>query len=258
MSEDIIVIGRIKRDGGSDSAAYATLSYTGPVNADFGDRLQGGWEDTSEYASAAVRVHVSDPANLAAATIAADNVARGLAELESKFDHLDPNTTINWDGQTMTAGKALDIINNTTWIVSDQSNYNNGGVGSADYVNHTDTLNYRAFDGVIGPGEQGDYAHPNYQHDEGLIGILAHEVAHLSDAGQDWFSRSYSDYRQEHGDYVGFENSDYYRNNEEFASDFAVAAGQAFGVDIANAGLPYYNGSGATDPDQTLINHSLF
>lgn len=258
-NDEILVIGRVRRDGGgATQPTYTTTQSMGQASADFADRFVAGWQDTSEYTSATVKVSVSNSSNLEAAKRAAENIARGLATLEAELEALPPNTPVNWDGETMTASQALNVLNTTTWVVSDQSNFSNGGVGGADHRTDTVTLNYRYFDGVIDPGHQGDYAHPNYQNDQGLVGILLHEVGHMSDLGADRDNRSRENYNLEHGSQAGYQNSDYFRNNEEFASNFAVAAANAFGMNLTGINMPYYNGTGSMDPDTLYINHMLF
>lgn len=254
---DVIVIGKINRDAGGGLATYNVRSSTSSVNSDYGNRLSG-WGDTAAEVTAAVNVRVSNATNQSAAETAAKNVARVLAEIEAELAPEPPNTVHRWgpNGDSMTSGQILQVLRTTTFVVSDQSNYGNGGVASADYVSHTDTLNFSAFDGIVGPGETGDYASPSYVNDAGLRAILVHEIGHLSAAGYAFHQQSVGLFHQEHGNnanYYGTLDPAYTRNEERYLNDFSASVRQSFGWD---AGTPLTYETGAIDPQLIYDKHT--
>ncbi len=247
--QEIVVIGRIQREGESTAnVSYTSVPYSSNVGADWADRYQS-WADNTDYASASVHVDVSTSSSLSAATTAAQNIARALAKIEAELQSLDPSTVINWDGNSMTAGEILTTLNSTKFVVTDNPNFNNAGVGSADGDTNTVTLYYGAYDGI----GTNDYASPNYQNDAGLVGILLHDIGHMTPAGEEWHDMSLYYYKEEFGTESGYYDSSnvlafaYARNDEKFANDFAYATGAAFGADtLTGVNLAY--GTGAIDP----------
>lgn len=187
----------------------------------------------------AVNVKVNDPANLAGAQKAAENVVVALIKIKTLLNDVPPDTPINWSGKVYTASQVLDIIKNTQFIVTDE-NYGNGGVGSASAgqngVPNIDKLNFRYFDGDLSNSDGKDYASPAFTNGEGMVGIMLHEVAHLS--GEGWIinyhSQRYFNQEIANGrDPGAYNSSDYWTNNESFANDFAKSAAQVIGADIS-------------------------
>lgn len=240
MVDDVIVIAKVKRDGGAVS--YTTLNSRSAVGSQYGNNFSD-WKDSADSATSAVSIEVTDATKLPEAKTAAQNIARVLTRIEADLDALPPGTPVTWHGNTLTAKAVLDIIHATTFIVSDRSNNGNSGVGAANSVNHTDTLYYEAFD-----GDGGDYASPNYVNDAGLVGILFHEIGHLSAPGASFDGDSRAFYQKEHHSFSGYIGSDYFKNNEKFANDFAYSAASAFGENLAGLNLTY--GRNAHDPEQ--------
>jgi hypothetical protein len=260
--KEILVIAKRQRtDGSGGWVKYESVVQPTPVIADWGDYqpVSLGFKDTTQQTTAAVQVSVSNSANLAAARTAAENIARGLARIESELEAMNPNTVISWDGNSMTAGQILKVVNTTRWVVTDNPTFNNGGVGSANGKTDTVTLYYGPYDGV-GPN---DYAHPNFQNDAGLVGILLHDIGHMTPAGEAFFAESYDTFSKEYGTTNGFYSStntvrfQYAKNNEMFANDFAYAVGTAFGADTLQ-GVQLTHGTGAIDPADIYNTHMGF
>lgn len=86
----------------------------------------------------------------------------------------------------MTAGGILAEMANTQYIISETAQYNNGGFGTAERgVNgapNTDTLYFEPFDGdrEWKGINYNDYADVNYIRAEGMVGIMLHEIGHMT------------------------------------------------------------------------------
>lgn len=94
-----------------------------------------------------------------------------------------------------------------------------------------DTLNYEFFD-----GDNGDYASPLYSSMEGMVGILLHEMGHMTADGKAFDTRSHHYFLQEqqraHDFSQSYANSIYWSNNESYANSFAQTVAGAIGADI--------------------------
>lgn len=145
-------------------------------------------------------------------------------------------------------GEILDAINNTAFIVTDGPVPPNRGVGSADFTNHTDTINYV---GILGgdpinvpggvlPGAPGYASHPM-----GLIALVLHELAHLTIGGNNFFAQSFTLLRVDPTagpDFCGSDNSalDYSKNLEFFINEVMTQAADALGLPL-NGFRPTYS-----------------
>lgn len=256
----IVVTAIVQRDGPDYDSAYdyasanysffdwggshgPTASYNSGVNTD---------GDPSDEMTGAVSTDV-DPSNQDAANDAAENVARGIVRLRAELEDLNPNDLIDMgNGVTITVGEALETLNNARFILDDAPDYGNSGVGSAERGENGQPnevrLNYAAFEGP------GSYADSNYVDDEGLVGILLHEVGHVTEQGAFHRNQSESLYALEHGSDAGYIGSDYFENHEKFANDFAYTAADAFGESLSNLTLEY--GRNWIDP-QVLYNNNM-
>ena len=191
---------------------------------------------------------------------AAVNVTRALGKIDSALSSIPSNTIISWDGVSETAGQVLANLHNTTFTVGNFVQ-TNGGVGAATHgINgnpNSDQLNYTAF---VGPN---GYASPAYTDDQGLIGILLHELGHISQSGYDNLLQEMAVYRNDYGSTYGFYNvdpsnqrSDYNFDNERFANDFQQAVGDAINVDHSQFSPTY--GYGAVGASQIYNDHHYF
>lgn len=144
----------------------------------------------------------------------------------------DRSKVISLFGEMISIGEILDVINNTAFIVSDAPPPSNRGVGSADFANRTDTINYL---GVLGYAE----------HPTGLIALVLHEAAHLTFGGNNFFLRSYSTQRNDptagKDDFYGSDSSslDYSKNLEFFINEVMTQAADALGLPL-NGFRPTY------------------
>lgn len=158
----------------------------------------------------------------------------------------------------MTAGEILEELNSLKITMTDNSYLHiNGGVGTANPYTNEIELDYRGYAGA------GSYADPVlYENDDGLMGILLHDLGHVIDEGEEYFEDSYDRYADENGSTAGYyfqprmnPLADYAQNYEAFAEAFAQAAADAFGEDLAT-----YPQRPTTflDPDVIYNNHMLY
>lgn len=227
----------------SSETVFKDYLPTNPTSMGF-TPISGNANDDGVAASVNVDVPENSP-HFAEALKAAQNLATNLARLGTLLNDLPVNQQIHWGNRTMTVGQAIGELSNTQFVISDQNTSGSGGVGSAVAGQGTnknvDTLYYESFDGdddayVLQDGTTttADYASPNYLNGEGMMAIILHELAHLSDAGFDFNSSSLANFRRETGSYNNFSNSEYWSNNEAFANDFANNLASAFEGDLGS------------------------
>lgn len=213
-------------------------------------------EEAEVVVTAAVNVKVNDSSHLAAATLAAQNLAGAIIYVREQLTAADPNQVITWTNaagtHNMSAKKVLETLDNTKFVITDQE-YDkvNGGTGSAQRgVNgapNIDTLDYRYYDGLEQKDKDGkvlsDYAHPNYTNGQGLTGILLHEIAHLTAPGDTFYTQMMEAYRMAHkNSYDGFYDSAASRNGERFMNDMMKAIADSVKADISTFNPTYgYN-----------------
>lgn len=199
----------------------------------------------STIISANVGVHVNDPDNLPDAILAARHFAATLTGIESDAEKLDPETKITWgkDGGTITAGQLVQLIESTTFVITDNDYSTNNGVGGVFYHpdgTHTDQLDFRAFDGM----GTNDYASPNYNDNQGMNAAVLHELGHMTEEGERYNDAAYFDYvTQNHGSAAGYAGSIFWTQNEKMANDFMSAAARGLHADISSFGPPQGFGS---------------
>lgn len=242
-SETIIVTAE-KSNGGSGGVRFDFRRFVDQQNSQ-----PSGWRPTTSQppygsdpatgspgASASVNIQLENPANEARALKAAENVAKAVAEIRALLERLAPDTRISWfnGNDAMTAAEALAELNNTVFIINDVTDYRNGGLGAASRGENGSLnsvkLNFDAFD-----GSGGDYADPNYADNQGVVGMMLHELAHITKQGDQFYTLSRRNYRRVTED-PAFENynfSDFWYNNEAYDYDFAKNFAAALSLDIS-------------------------
>jgi hypothetical protein len=143
-----------------------------------------------------------------------------------------PGATITMpNGQTMTAGQALSILQNTTYTITDQApnQWSAGANRAADGPGGDGTNNLVTFDlqGLIGYENSA-----NNSNNQTIDEIILHEAAHDTAAGIAETQTEWTAYLQANpSDTAGvhYEGSTQFLTNEQFtnalASDIAYAAG---------------------------------
>lgn len=248
----------VKNAWGYDSVVENTRPATGDDVATHSATDVANPQDVS----ASVNVLVADASHQAAALDAGANVARALARIESALAGVPTSTQIVFDGRSLTVGTVLDTLHNTKFIIDDAATYNNGGVGSAQIGTsgnpNVDHLNYAAFTGT------GSYADSNYQKDAGLVGILLHEIGHLTTVGDAFRTDEINWYKKDYGTTAGFEvftngaKSAYSISNEKFANDFSLAVVTATGTALSLTGYSPTFGYGAEPGASIYADHHHF
>lgn len=248
MSEEIVVTGYRTQDSGTMwynvGDVYHSLIYSASsdswIDGPISSSPPAGTDDPAVEADS-VKVKVTNPDNLEEALQAAANILEQLNEIRSHLSSLSPETSVTFNGETMTAVELLTFINGIEFSVVDTS-AGNGGVGAANWSesgDHTVDFYFEAFDG---DGEN-DYAHPNYENNEALTGIIFHELGHLTDSGHEFYEDSYmwfSMQRAETGEsWAEFTDNSYgyWDNLQANANDFAQSLAGSFGFDI-NTWIP--------------------
>lgn len=207
---------------------------------------------TSQTSGVVVKVQVANPANRERARQAAERLALVLVRELQRLEAADPNAMITVLGRVYLVGEVLFDLNNTDFIVTDQTDFQNNGVGASSRgqygARNTDIINMDAIlDGYGNPG------HPN---DIGMTVLVFHELAHMSQMGQDFFELSAHFHNSEPADKRGpFYPSDYSKNNEAFANDFKNEIHSIFG--IADGPNPPDNATvGAREPSDIYQDHA--
>lgn len=183
----------------------------------------------AEQPVAGVNVEVTNPANRDAVIAAAQRLAEAIVQTLGMLGSLDPNKVISVPdaGTSATVAQIIADINNTKFTVTDRTDFQNNGVGSAvrGATFNTETINFNAINGPNGTG----YGASTYNNNAGLVGIILHEMGHIS-LGGDALYRSSIQYqrRDPTTKYISnFYNTVYAQNLEAFANDFMNAAAKA-------------------------------
>ncbi|WP_440979760.1 hypothetical protein ACQHGV_05695 [Sphingomonas pseudosanguinis] len=232
---DIVVVGRRITSGG-------VLQENSRVIRDTNSPVEGGSgggdgvQPEPNVFTASVNVLVDDPNNREKALEAAKNVAAAVAQIIEGGSKLPYDTLIPLpNGKTMKVGDLVNLAKSTKFVVTDRqppANRLNGGVGSADAPNKTDTLQFGSFvEGL----EFNTYSAPGYQ-GQGMLGIMLHELGHMSPEGYANFlleskahTREITVHRLPQNP---FRNSDYHKDNEAFAHQFAISAGRVLNIEL--------------------------
>ena len=185
-----------------------------------------------------VTVHLDDQSHMQEALIAAEKVAKALNTIVAAAKALPANTDITMaNGQYITAGKLLAYLEQDHFVITDHSYQSlNGGVGASDYAGglgpaHTDYLDYSHF------GSTG-YGNSTYG-DTGMVGIMLHELSHLTSEGYAVSTQEHAMYNREVAEKVSvrdnYDSSNaYWKDNEAFADTTAHDIGSALGLDTTH------------------------
>lgn len=234
---DVVVIGiRQQRQDGGVGVGHYSYADPQPVYGSGGHSAGAAPPPEvvapSEYSVAAgVRVHVTDASHLEEAIDAATRIADALTDIEQKIAD-NPAASFVFNGQTYTGSQLQAMIQNTQWIVDDVDHHN-GGVGAA--APGVDSLNYHGFSGQTWHNldHSTTYA-SDYFAGQGIEAALLHEMAHMTQAGQDVHTEEMFWNRRDGGqDSSYYNNANPYHNAEEgWAHGFEAAAAAAFGISV--------------------------
>lgn len=242
MSEIIVTAHYPTISPGISPTTYTSATYSGATEVPSYDSAQN--TDPNQV-SVSVRVSVSNAINSAKAQEAAQNIGEAVAIIINAAKSLPANTPIPLpNGKATTAGQLLSDVKNTKFIVTDNPNFGNRGVGGADHPSMTDTLHFASF--VEGAGIS-SYTNAQWL-GQGMTGIMLHELGHLSVAGYANFNEENAKYNTEfrkHGTGIrDFYSSDYHPDDERFQHQYAISAADVLGIDFNkyNELAPYNSG----------------
>lgn len=134
------------------------------------------------------------------------------------------------------AGQLLTDVKTTKFVVTDDPSYGNGGVGSADRNTMTDRVYFGAF--AEGTG-QNSYSNAGWL-GQGVVGIILHEIGHISAAGFANFGAERSRWNREMAerkiphspaDFYSL-GADYSFDNESYAHSFTTASAGVLGINL--------------------------
>ncbi|MDJ0278980.1 hypothetical protein QLH51_19545 [Sphingomonas sp. 2R-10] len=234
MSTDILVTGRRKQTA---SGVTMTRGFTVLPENNSADSVAYDYDQPQNPADGevAVKVNVSltNSANQAKAIDAANNIAEAVATIIAAASKLPASTVIPLpNGTRITAGDLLTQIKGTKFVVTDIQQ-SNDGVGSADRSTMTDTLYFASFAEGTGAKAYTQSGYLGY----GVIGIILHEVVHMSVAGYQNFQNSSLYFNRENAELkiknAPFYGSDYSKANEMFAHVGSISAGNILGFDLS-------------------------
>lgn len=241
MSNRIIVTGR--REQQSDGSIVLTFSV-GTVSSP-GVRFYAPQNVPTDGSSPEPTIEVSvttektdsntDQSDL---TEAAKRVIAAVLKILVALNAASPFSTVNVLGRTMTVSNFRDELVNTEFVITDATNFNNRGVGSADYGEGTapnvDQINYQS---IIGDGQSSNYyGNSNYVDDAGMKILILHEIAHMNQIGFEFWELSRTVYQADSTvNQLDFYDTQYASNNEAFAEMLAQQMASAININLHGA-----------------------
>lgn len=224
---DIVVLGRRGHLHSGEVTTYWYRENTGGQEVPAYDAAANSSPTATQVQ---VRVSLSDSTHEAAGLEAAQNVANAVVTIIEAAAALPTWTLIALpNGKTTTAGQLLNDVKVTKFVITDQKDFGNNGVGGADRLTMTDKLFFGAYQGT-GPES---YTHAQWR-GQGMTGILLHELGHLSQAGYDNGQDSQRKYNYERARHktqdIGYYYSEYARDDERFQHQYAKSAAAALGI----------------------------
>lgn len=188
-----------------------------------------------------VNVKVENPANRDAAIEAAKNLVLTLSTIiDAASSIMSYHIFTLPDGKLTTAGQLLQNAKITKFTVSDKKTFGNSGIGTADRISATDLRDEIYFGGLVGPDS---YAASTYPNSQGLVGIILHELGHLSAEGKSVYDTAIATWSAEMRKrrrkvpqdqfYLDNEGQIYAKSIENYAHGYGAAAALAINLDIS-------------------------
>lgn len=233
---DIIVIAKRDTSGriyGFELAPSGTQFYT-PRQVD----ESGQGEDANFQDAILATVSVTDPRNQASAVAAAKKLLTAISKLKNDLIGKE-NLYVVVHGRTYSVASLIESLGNTQFIITDQSNFNNAGVGAATYNpggQNTDVINFQSI--------LSGYGADSYQNQEGLTALLLHELAHLTALTDQFRQLSVNLWSSEPPARRGanFYTTEYATNLEALTNDVMLAIAAAASLDITTSVGPVIPG----------------
>ena len=224
----------------------------GPVRSSQAMPGDGFGTPASATQAIAINATADNPANEAAVVAAAERLAGALLDLKEILKSFDPATDVRIESLKLTVkvGDILKDLDNTKFTVTDRNYEKNKGVGSAVRGSpNLEEINYTAITGPDGYGAE------RFPGNSGLIGIMLHELGHISAPG-DNFWRSSQGYQKKDPVLRGssFYNTEYAINLERFANNYMDGVASGLNVDLHGLAPGGYRGN-AVEPNQIYNTH---
>ena len=153
-----------------------------------------------------------------------------IVRIMDALNRSEPLRQVVVKGRVFTVAQLIETLSNTEFEVTDETNFNNLGVGSArsgvDGGRNVDSINY---DAILN-----NYHNPNFTGDPGLTALVLHELAHLSDAGVEFLGRSRIVFANDPtmAGVSSIYGTAYGNNLEHFANDVATAMADQIGLQL--------------------------
>ena len=179
-------------------------------------------------------IQITNSANRTQALQAAANVLAAIQKIKASFADEDPSEVVYLNGTRTTIGEMLDHLKDTQFVITDKAYPNSGGVGGAFYNpdgTHRIEFNFENFDGL----GYLDYASPAYSDQQGLVGIILHELGHVTAAGDAFWDLSNFYHAKENGHdktTIPFAYGDYFNNEEAWVNAYSQQFAAAVGLSI--------------------------
>jgi len=235
MTDTIVVVGRrlVENDGsyriqfstglGTPGMRYYTSRQVDENGGVVGDPEIG----------VAVKIEKTKTAtDQAKLELAAQKLIQSVIETITALELADPTNALTILGRTTTVGEMLQTLLDTQFTVTDVTEFNNTGVGSAarGINGNLDTINYEA---IIGSATRNGYADPGFPENSGMHALVLHEIAHMTQAGFEFFNHSFDVFGQDATvSGTGFHQTGYSTNVEAFANAIMTGISSQIGVDL--------------------------
>lgn len=227
---DIVVVGTRTTDG--DGNALWVFSHSSGALPGIRDITPDEVSENGEAPPETLEIVVTidrttgDPAQMEAA---AQALIKAIAKVVDLLKSADPSRVVAVLGVAISLGALLTALQNTNFIITDRTNFGNGGVGGAAINTaggrNSDQINYIA---IVGDATHpAYYNHPNFTNGEGMLALVLHEAFHLTEQGYQFFEASKAAW----GNNATFYSSPHAANLERFMNNLTMQALDALSVE---------------------------
>lgn len=236
MPETIVVVGRrLREDDGSYRLVFS--KETGAPGVRYYTSRQvdenGGVVGDPEIGIAVKIEKTKSETDQAKLEEAARKLVEAAINLITKLESSDPTALMVVLDRIVTVGEMLQTLLDTQFTITDATNFGNNGVGTARRgiggSPNIDVINYEA---IIGGSSGIGYGDPAYPDNSGINALVLHEVAHMTQAGYDFYIRSTEVARADPTDNSDFYQTEYASNLEAFANELMTETSLEIGVDL--------------------------
>ncbi|MEE4200620.1 hypothetical protein [Erythrobacter sp.] len=153
-----------------------------------------------------------------------------------KLDAANALQTVTILNRTISVATLRAELVGTAFTVTDRTNFNNRGVGSAEFVpigQNNDFINYGS---IIGDGQGSDYyGDSSYVDNSGMHALVLHELGHMNQIAHDFWELRVDVQRLDPTSSGDFYSSEYGANNEAFAEEMGQQMASLIGLNLYSA-----------------------